>query len=42
MNYCPYQHKYQLVNWASVRFCRSKSYFNKMSKPKLYAIYYNC
>ena len=42
MAYCPYKSKGELVNWASVRFKRSKSYFNKMTKSKLYAIYYNC
>ena len=40
--YCPYRYKYQLVNWASQRFNRSKTHFNEMSKSKLYAIYYNC
>ncbi len=39
--HCPYKYKYQLVNWASKRFDRSKSYYQKMSKIQLYAIYYN-
>ena len=26
--YCPYKYKGELVNWASQRFNRSKSYFN--------------
>jgi len=39
---CPYYHKYQLVNWASKRFNKSKSFFNKKSKMQLKAIYYNC
>ena len=39
--HCPYKYKYQLVNWASKRFNRSKSYYQKMSKIQLYAIYYN-
>ena len=38
---CPYKYKYQLVNWASKRFDRSKSYYQKMTKMQLYAIYYN-
>ena len=42
MAYCPYKHKHQLVNWASLRFKRSKSHFKKMSMSKLYAIYFNC
>ena len=42
MAYCPYKSKGELVNWASVRFKRSKSYFNKMTKSRLYAIYFNC
>ncbi len=40
-NYCPYKYKYQLVNWASKRYNKSKSFFNKKSKKQLYAIYYN-
>ena len=40
--YCPYNNKYELVNWASQRFNRSKSYFNKMTTSRVYAIYYNC
>ena len=40
--YCPYRTKQQLINWASLRFKRSKSHFNKMRKSRLYAIYYNC
>ena len=39
--YCPYKYKYQLVNWASKRFDRSKSYYQKMTKMQLYEIYYN-
>ncbi len=42
MAYCPYKTKGELVNWASVRFKRSKSYFNKMTKSRLFAIYFNC
>ena len=42
MAYCPYKTKKELVNWASKRFNRSKSYFNKMTTSRLYAIYYNC
>jgi len=40
-NYCPYKYKYELVNWASNRFNRTKSFFNSKSKKQLYAIYYN-
>jgi hypothetical protein len=40
-NYCPYKYKYELVDWASSRFDKPKSYFNKMAKKQLYAIYYN-
>ena len=40
--YCPYNTKFQLVNWASKRFNKPKSHFKKMSKSRLYAIYYNC
>jgi len=39
--HCPYKYKYELVNWASKRFDRSKSYYQKMPKSRLYAIYYN-
>ena len=38
---CPYKYKYELVNWASNRFNRTKSFFNSKSKKQLYAIYYN-
>ena len=41
MAYCPYKYKYELVNWASKRFRAPKSTFYKMSKPRLYAIYYS-
>ena len=40
-NYCPYKYKYELVNWASKRFNRTKGFFNSKSKKQLYAIYYN-
>ena len=40
-NYCPYKYKYELVDWASSRFNRSKSFFSKKSKRQLKAIYFN-
>ena len=41
-NYCPYKHKYELVKWASIRFNRSKSFFNSnYSKARLKAMFYN-
>ena len=40
-NYCPYKYKYELVNWASNRFDKPKSFFNSKSIKQLYAIYYN-
>ena len=39
--WCPYKYKYELVNWASNRFNRTKSFINIKSKKQLYAIYYN-
>ena len=40
--YCPYQYKYELVEWAHGRWPdKSKAFFNKMSKSRLYAIFYN-
>ena len=39
---CPYKYKHELVTWASIKYKRPKSYFNKMKKRQLFAIYYNC
>lgn len=33
--------KYQLVGWLSSRFQQPRRYFEKMTKERLYAIYYN-
>ncbi len=38
---CPYRYKYQLVDWASNHFKEDKSKFNKMSKKRLYGIFYS-
>ena len=38
---CPFSRKYQLAEWASQRFGKSVSHFNKMKKAQLYAIWYN-
>ena len=38
---CPYRHKWQLVDWAAACFKEDKAKFNKMSKKRLYAIFYS-
>ncbi len=39
---CPFKYKYELVEWAHNKWPdKSEAYFNKMTKSKLYAIFYN-
>jgi len=37
---CPYNKKWQLVEWAVKYFNQPKSKFNRMKKKQLYAIWY--
>ena len=38
---CPYRYKWELVDWAAKEFKESKLKFNKMSKSRLYSIFYS-
>ena len=38
---CPYRYKWQLVDWAATYFKEDKAKFNKMSRKRLYAIFYS-
>ena len=39
--YCPYKYKYELIECLSKRYNKPKSFFNKLRKKQLYAIFYN-